>query len=111
MKGVAGRILWKVLREHAANGRTAFTNRELRLDEQLGLPAGNENLEARLLLLRKRLDGIGGTVQLERVGRGRFELRIPGRRRCPRSRPPDRCAQHTPPPTSKEGIQVRLRTR
>jgi adenylate cyclase len=78
VKGVAGRILWKVLREHAADGRTAFTNREVRLDEQLGLPAGNENLEARLLLLRKRLDGIGGTVQLERVGRGRFELRISG---------------------------------
>jgi len=78
VKGVAGRILWKLMREHATSGRTAFTNRELRLDEQLGLPAGNENLEARLLLLRKRLDGIGGIVQLERVGRGRFELSMTG---------------------------------
>lgn len=76
IKGVPGRILWRLLREHAAAGRTTFTNRELRLDESLGLPVGNDNLEARLLVLRKRLASIGGAVGLERVARGRLQLRL-----------------------------------
>jgi adenylate cyclase len=75
IKGVPGRILWKLLREHVAGGRTTFTNRELRLDESLGLPVGSENLEARLLVLRKRLAGGAFGVELERVGRGRLALR------------------------------------
>src|SRR5260221_13031883 len=29
VKGVPGRILWKLLHEHAADGRISFTNREL----------------------------------------------------------------------------------
>jgi adenylate cyclase len=77
VKGAPGRILWKMLREHADAGRTTFTNRELRLDESLGLPAGADNLEARLLVLRKRLGGGRFTIELERVGRGRLALRSP----------------------------------
>jgi len=76
IKGVPGRILWKLLRASAADGRTAFTNRELRLDERLGLPVGNDNLEARLLVLRKRLAAAGCGIGLERVGRGRLTLRL-----------------------------------
>jgi adenylate cyclase len=76
IKGVPGRILWKVASEHAAGGRTEFTNRELRLDERLGLPYGNDNLEARLLVLRRRLETIGCGIALERVGRGRLMLRV-----------------------------------
>jgi hypothetical protein len=76
IKGVPGRILWKLLSEHAASARTDFTNRELRLDEQLGLPPGNDNLEARLLVLRKRLASAGCGVGLERVGRGRLVLGV-----------------------------------
>jgi hypothetical protein len=76
IKGVPGRILWKLLREHDASARTDFSNRELRLDEQLGLPAGNDNLEARLLVLRKRLAAAECGVALERVGRGRLLLRL-----------------------------------
>jgi hypothetical protein len=76
IKGVPGRILWKLLREHVASARIDFTNRELRLDEQLGLPPGNDNLEARLLVLRKRLAAVDCGVGLERVGRGRLVLRL-----------------------------------
>src|SRR5262249_61864633 len=71
IKGVPGRILWKLLGVYAADGRTSFTNRELRLDERLGLPVGNDNLEARLLVLRKRLTLAGPGIGLQRVGRGR----------------------------------------
>lgn len=76
IKGVPGRILWKLARDYSREGRTAFTNRELRLDEQLGLPAGNDNLEARLVALRRRLEAGGWGIALERVARGRLELRV-----------------------------------
>jgi hypothetical protein len=74
VKGVPGRILWRMLREHEASGREQFTNRELRLDEALGLPPGNDNLEARLLVLRRRLAERACGISLDRVGRGRLEL-------------------------------------
>ncbi len=76
IKGVPGRILWKLLTTHAAEGRDAFSNRELRLDERLGLPAGNDNLEARLLVLRERLFAGGHGVEIERTARGRFALLV-----------------------------------
>ena len=76
VKGVPGRILWRMLEAHRASGRTRFTNRELRLDESLELPVGNDNLEARLLVLRRRLAELGCGITLERVGRGRLELRL-----------------------------------
>ena len=76
VKSVPGRILWKLLREHDADGRTSFTNRELRLDERLGLPPGNDNLEARLLVLRKRLAALDCGIGLERVGRGLLALHL-----------------------------------
>jgi adenylate cyclase len=76
VKGAPGRILWSMLKAHADSGRTHFSNRELRLDESLGLPAGSDNLEARLLVLRRRLADLDCGVTLERVGRGRLELRL-----------------------------------
>jgi hypothetical protein len=76
VKGVPGRILWKLLREHDADGRASFTNRELRLDERLGLPPGNDNLEARLLVLRKRLAALDCGIGLDRVARGQLALRL-----------------------------------
>jgi adenylate cyclase len=76
IRGAAGRILWRMLSDFLEHGRVAFTNRELRLDERLGLPAGADNLEARLLVLRKRLAAADLGIELVRVGRGRLELRV-----------------------------------
>lgn len=78
IRGVPGRILFRLLSEHEATGRTLFSNKELRLDRTLELPVGNDNLEARLLVLRRRLAERGGLVAVERVGRGRIELAVGG---------------------------------
>jgi len=74
IKGVAGAILWKLLRDHQGQGRTEFSNRELRLDPALKLPDVSDNLEARLLLLQRRLAEHGGPLRIEKTGRGRFRL-------------------------------------
>ena len=74
IKGVAGAILWKLLRDHSQLGRTEFSNRELRLDPALKLPDICDNLEARLLLLQRRLAEQGGALRMEKTGRGRFRL-------------------------------------
>lgn len=74
IKGVAGAILWRLLREHATTGRTDFSVRELRLDRSLRLPDHAENLDARLVLLRRRLEERGACLQLEKTGRGLFRL-------------------------------------
>lgn len=74
IKGVAGAILWRLLREYRDTGRTEFTTRELRLDPTLRLPSHAENLDARLILLRKRLEERCACLGIERTGRGRFRL-------------------------------------
>ena len=74
IKGVAGAILRKLLADHAREGRTEFTNRELRLDPQIRLPDVSDNLEARLILLHRRLAERSGALMLEKTGRGRFRL-------------------------------------
>ena len=78
IKGVPGRILAKMLGEYCADGRRTFSNKELRLDRSLELPVGNDNLEARLLVLRKRLAEHESGLRVDRVGRGQLELRVTG---------------------------------
>jgi hypothetical protein len=74
IKGVAGAVLWKLLRDHAQDGRTEFSNRELRLAAELRLPDVSDNLEARLVLLARRLVERQACVRIEKTGRGRFRL-------------------------------------
>ncbi|WP_230533738.1 GAF domain-containing protein [Microvirga roseola] len=78
IKGVPGRLLMHLLRIHQWEGRTEFTNREIRLSEELRLPDIKDNLETRLLLLRRRLEEKATPVQLLRVGRGRIRLDLTG---------------------------------
>jgi len=76
IKGVAGAIIWKLLREHAEGGRTEFTNRELRLDTSLKLPDITDNLDARLILLQRRLAERCPCIAIQKTGRGRFRLNL-----------------------------------
>lgn len=76
IKGVAGAIFWRLLSLHEKAGRTEFTNRELRLDPALRLPDIDDNLEARLILLQRRLCERGNDILIEKTGRGRFRLQL-----------------------------------
>lgn len=76
IKGVAGAILWKLLREFTANGRTRFSSRELRLDPQLGLPELSDNLATRLILLKRRLEERDNGIRLTQGGRGQLLLEV-----------------------------------
>jgi len=74
IKGVAGAIFCKLLRDYARVQRTEFSNRELRLDASIRLPDVSDNLEARLILLSRRLAERCEFLRIEKTGRGRFRL-------------------------------------
>lgn len=76
IKGVAGAVLWKLLRAHAETGRSEFTSRELREDPSLQLPELCDNLAARLILLQRRLDERDAGLYLRKSGRGRVQLEV-----------------------------------
>ena len=76
IKGIAGAILWRLLQLHTNEGRCHFSNRELRLDPHLKLPDIDDNLEARLILLRRRLEERCSFMRLEKSGRGAFTLNL-----------------------------------
>jgi adenylate cyclase len=76
IKGVARAIFRKLVRDYLEQGRTDFTNRELRLDSSIRLLDITDNLEARLILLVRRLQERGSEVRIEKTGRGRFRLSV-----------------------------------
>ena len=74
VKGVAGRLLWYMLNVRQVEGRDEFTNKEVRLDPSLELPVFRDNLESRLILLKRRLDERAAPIHIEKTGRGRFRV-------------------------------------
>jgi adenylate cyclase len=76
IKGVAGSIFCALVRDYLERGRVSFSNRELRLDSRIRLPDLSDNLEARLILLSRRLEERDACVRIAKTGRGRFELRV-----------------------------------
>jgi hypothetical protein len=76
IKGVAGAILWSILQLYISENRTLFSNKELRLNRMIHLPEIGDNLEARLVLLKRRLNERCDFIKIEKCGRGMFELII-----------------------------------
>jgi len=78
IKGVAGQILMHMLDQYRQAGRADFSNREIRVSMGTTLPEFKDNLETRLLLLRRRLDELKLPIRLHHVGRGLLRLETLG---------------------------------
>jgi adenylate cyclase len=76
IKGVAGAIFWKLVRDYMPAGPHRIHQPRTAAGYRLGLPDITDNLEARLLLLQRRLAEHALGVRIEKTGRGRFRLLV-----------------------------------
>lgn len=79
IKNTPALILLYVLKTYLKTGRQEFSNLELRAEKSLGLPEIKDNLEARLILLRKRLGEQRVGLCLTSTGRGKFRIDVTGK--------------------------------
>ncbi|KQW31244.1 transcriptional regulator [Rhizobium sp. Root274] len=78
IRGVPGRLLKHLVEEYLKTGKREFLNREIRREGSLMLPDIKDNLETRLILLRRRLSEKGGPIRLSSTERGRLRLEVEG---------------------------------
>lgn len=78
VKGIAGALLRLMIERHLSEGRSEFSNRELRLALATRMPDIKDNLETRLLLLRRRLEEKQAPIRIVRTGRGRLRIEAKG---------------------------------
>lgn len=76
IRGIPGRVLHHFISRFLASGTVDFANRDLRRDPSLRLPVYKDNLETRLILLRRRLEEKGSPIQLSRPARGLVHLNV-----------------------------------
>ena len=76
IKGVAGRILRSLLASTSPRAAPSSPTRNCASIRRLEMPGFKDNLESRLILLKRRLDERHAPVRIERTGRGRFRLHV-----------------------------------
>jgi adenylate cyclase len=74
IKGVAGAVLWVLIKRLLNQGLEEFSTQELRFEADLQLPGVHENLGPRIVLLQQRLNALRCGLHILRTGRGRFRF-------------------------------------
>ena len=76
IKGVAGAILWRLARGYVEEQPHRVLEPRAAPRPSIRLPDLSENLEARLILLQRRLEERCPALGIEKTGRGRFRFYV-----------------------------------